>query len=75
MKTAIALLLWAAAAFASAEHYGTPITLTGAASVDAAIEKLAAGGAADFLIEGKVAKVCKAKGCWLGLEVRPARFT
>lgn len=68
MKIVIPMLLCAAATVASAEHYGAPITSQGAAPLESVIEKPAAEAAADVLIEGKVAKVCKAKGCWLGLE-------
>jgi hypothetical protein len=67
MRIILPALLCAAATIASAENYGAPITLTGAASVESAIARVA-GDSVEVVIEGKVAKVCQAKGCWLGLE-------
>jgi hypothetical protein len=68
MRIIIPALLCVAATAVSAENYGAPITLTGVASVESAIAKAGGDSAVEVVIEGKVAQVCQAKGCWLGLE-------
>jgi hypothetical protein len=58
----------AAAAAATAEHYGAPITLKDPQSLEAAVQGLGDRAAADVLVQSKVAEVCEERGCWLGLE-------
>jgi hypothetical protein len=51
-----------------AEHYGAPLDSRTAVSVDSAIQQLAGKRSAAVVVQSKVAKVCQAKGCWLGLS-------
>lgn len=62
------LLVLAAMAAGAAEHYGAPLTMKGALTLEAAVQQLGDRPAADVLVESTVAKVCEEQGCWLALK-------
>ena len=69
MRILLGLVLGLVAAIAgAAEHYGAPLTMKNAVTLDAAVQQLGDGAAADVLIESTVAKVCEQAGCWLALK-------
>jgi|SRR5688500_5494068 hypothetical protein len=68
MRITRVLLLLLATSLASAEQYGAPITLEHAVPLDVAVKQLGEQSEATVLVESRVDKVCKAKGCWIGLK-------
>jgi len=71
MKLSVGLAGILFSSLVCAEHYGAPLKSHAAVSVDAAIQQLAAqpnGKGTAVVVQSKVAKVCEAKGCWLGLS-------
>jgi hypothetical protein len=69
LPTALAAVLGLAAVTAcAAEHFGAPLTLENASTLDAAVQSLGTGATADVLVESTVAKVCEEQGCWIVLK-------
>jgi uncharacterized protein DUF4920 len=52
----------------AAEHYGAPLTLKNPLTLEAAIQQVRDGAAANVLVESTVAKVCEQRGCWIALK-------
>ncbi len=50
------------------QTFGGEITLSNAISVEQAINEIDALKRKEILLEGKVSKMCKKKGCWMALE-------
>lgn len=68
MRAILVVLLGLIATIATAQQYGAPLEMTQAVTLEAAVAQLGNKASADVLVEGQVDKVCKAKGCWLGLK-------
>lgn len=69
MRILIGVTLGLLSTFASAaEHYGAPLTLKNPLTLEAAVQKVGDGAAANVLVESTVAKVCEQRGCWLALK-------
>jgi Domain of unknown function (DUF4920) len=69
MRILFGLTLGLLGAIASAaEHYGAPLTMKNAVTLETAVEQLGEQAAANVLVESKVAKVCEQAGCWLSLK-------
>ncbi|MDB2426241.1 DUF4920 domain-containing protein [bacterium] len=66
-STTVICLLFSTFAFAK-NQFGAPITLQQSISVDKAVTLATPKGSKDILIEAKVGKVCKKKGCWMSLD-------
>jgi hypothetical protein len=69
MRILIGLTLGLLTTIASAaEHYGAPLTLKHPLTLEAAVQQVGDGSAANVLVESTVAKVCEQRGCWLALK-------
>ncbi|HJY36577.1 MAG TPA: DUF4920 domain-containing protein [Steroidobacteraceae bacterium] len=69
MRMLIGLTLGLLTTIASAaEHYGAPLTLKNPLTLEAAIQQVRDGAAANVLVESTVAKVCEQRGCWIALK-------
>lgn len=75
MTTAILLAVLAAPAAASS--FGAPVASTETVALADALAKPEAYQGREVVLEGKVAKVCKKKGCWMVLDdgARDVRIT
>jgi len=69
MRILIGLTLGLLTAIAgAAEHYGAPLTLKNPLTLEAAVQQVGDGAAANVLVESTVARVCEERGCWLALK-------
>jgi hypothetical protein len=66
LLNAIAIILFHVGYAAADQTFGAPPTLKNAISLDEAIQKV--GASTEVLVEAKVEKVCKEKGCWMELK-------
>lgn len=67
MKITLGVLLSLISSLACAEQYGATITMKHPVSLEAAVKQLGVQASAEVLLESKVDKVCKERGCWIGL--------
>jgi hypothetical protein len=63
MKITFGVLLSLISAIACAEQYGAPITMKHPVSLESAVKQLGVQASAEVLLESKVDKVCKERGC------------
>ena len=69
MKITVFLISFLISTVALAKNqFGAPISLKKAISMEKAITKATTSGSDEILLEAKVGKVCKKKGCWMSLE-------
>jgi len=69
MRIPTGLLLGLVAVTAvGAEHYGAPLTMKTAVTLEAAVQSLGDRPSATVLVESTVVKVCPDLGCWIALK-------